>query len=153
MIHRVGAYRSSRSAADDPINLRWLREQANKASLRDDKRMLRWLDRFLAGRELESISRTIVEAIIEAKQAEGCTNATVNRHLALLRAILGRCVRDWEWLDRAPTIRLLKEPTRRIRFRKRLSKHVGTVEGRRVMAKSAHLSGTLHVSPTLHRAT
>jgi integrase len=96
--------------------VRWLREQANKASLRDDKRMLRWLDRFLARRELESISRTIVEAIIEAKQAEGCTNATVNRHLALLRAILGRCVRDWEWLDRAPTIRLLKEPTRRIRF-------------------------------------
>jgi len=47
---------------------------------------------------------------------EGCSNATVNRHLALLWAKLRRCVRDWEWLDRAPTIRLLKEPTRRIRF-------------------------------------
>jgi integrase len=96
--------------------VRWLREQAHKASLRDDKRMLRWLDRSLADRQLESINRTLVEAIIEAKQAEGCSNATVNRHLALLRAILRRCVRDWEWLDRAPTIRLLKEPTRRIRF-------------------------------------
>jgi integrase len=58
----------------------------------------------------------LVEAIIESKQAEGCSNATVNRHLALLRAILRRCVCDWEWLDRAPTIRLLKEPTRRVRF-------------------------------------
>jgi integrase len=96
--------------------VRWLREQAHKASLRDDKRMLRWLHRFLAGYQLESINRTKVESIIEAKQAEGCSNATVNRHLALLRAILRRCVRDWEWLDRAPTIRLLKEPTRRIRF-------------------------------------
>ena len=96
--------------------VRWLREQAHKASLGDDKRMLRWLHRFLVDRELESINRTLVEAIIEAKQAEGCSNATVNRHLALLRAILRRCVRDWEWLDRAPTIRLLKEPTRRVRF-------------------------------------
>ena len=96
--------------------VRWLREQAHKASLRDDKRMLRWLHRFLADRELENINRTIVEAIIEAKQAEGCSNATVNRHLALLRAILRRCVRDWEWLDRAPSIRFLKEPTRRVRF-------------------------------------
>src|ERR1700730_17506349 len=78
--------------------------------------MLRWLHRSLADRELESINRTLVEAIIEAKQAEGCSNATVNRHLALLRAILRRCVCDWEWLARAPTIRLLKEPTRRIRF-------------------------------------
>lgn len=38
------------------------------------------------------------------------------QHLGLLRAILRRCVRDWEWLDRAPAVRLLKEPTRRIRF-------------------------------------
>lgn len=96
--------------------VRWLREQAHKASIRDDKRMLRWLHRFLADRELESINRAMIEAIIEAKQAEGCSNATVNRHLALLRSILRRCLRDWEWLDRAPAIRLLKEPTRRIRF-------------------------------------
>lgn len=96
--------------------VRWLREQAHKASLRDDKRMLRWLHRFLADRDLESISRTLIETIIEAKQAEGCSNATVNRHLALLRAILRRCVRDWEWLDRSPAIRFLREPTRRIRF-------------------------------------
>ncbi|MGH7745093.1 MAG: tyrosine-type recombinase/integrase, partial [Candidatus Dormibacteria bacterium] len=96
--------------------VRWLREQAHKASLKDDKQRLRWLDRFLANRELESISRAMIEAIIEAKQAEGCSNATVNRHLALLRAILRRCVREWEWLERAPTIRFLKEPTRRIRF-------------------------------------
>jgi hypothetical protein len=31
--------------------VRWLRQQAHKASLRDDKRMLRWLHRFLADRQ------------------------------------------------------------------------------------------------------
>jgi len=96
--------------------VRWLREQAYKATIEDDKEKLRWLDRHLADRELESINRALIDAITEAKRAEGCSNATVNRTLALIRAILHKCARDWEWLDRAPAVRLLKEPTRRIRF-------------------------------------
>ena len=43
-------------------------------------------------------------------------NATVNRLLEVIRAILRKCMNDWEWLDRAPSVRMLKEPTRRIRF-------------------------------------
>ena len=27
-----------------------------------------------------------------------------------------KCVNEWEWLDRAPQVRMLKEPTRRVRF-------------------------------------
>ena len=96
--------------------VRWLREQAHKASLEDDKEKLRWLDRYLADRELETINRALIDGITEAKQAEGCSNATVNRLLALMRAILRQCARDWEWMDRAPAVRLLKEPARRIRF-------------------------------------
>ena len=96
--------------------VRWLREQSHKASLEDDKEQLRWLDRYLANRELESINRALIDAITEEKRADGCSTATVNRTLALIRAILRKCARDWEWLDRAPAIRLLKEPTRRIRF-------------------------------------
>lgn len=96
--------------------IRWLREQKHKASIRDDQRMLRWLDPFLADRDLESINRSAIEAIIDAKLAEGCSHGTVNRHLALMRSVLRRCMRDWEWIDRMPAFRLLKEPTRRIRF-------------------------------------
>ena len=36
--------------------------------------------------------------------------------MEVLRAILRKCVNEWEWLDRAPQVRMLKEPTRRIRF-------------------------------------
>jgi integrase len=112
-VHRLGdrPTRIWQDAAE-----RWLQEQAHKATHEEDKSKLRWLDRHLADRKLESIDRTLIEAIAQAKRAEGCTNATVNRTLALLRAILRRCVRDWDWLDRAPSVRLLKEPTRRIRF-------------------------------------
>lgn len=36
--------------------------------------------------------------------------------LEVLRAILRRAVTDWEWLDKAPQVRMLSEPRRRIRF-------------------------------------
>src|ERR1700730_7008276 len=48
--------------------VRWLGEQAHKASLDDDKEKLRWLDRHLANRELESINRALIDAITEAKR-------------------------------------------------------------------------------------
>jgi hypothetical protein len=86
----------------------------------------------------------LIDAITEAKRAEGCSNATVNRTLALIRAILRKCARDWEWLDRAPAVRLLKEPTRRIRF---LSRHHGFEKGptwrqlKRRMINMVHLKG------------
>ena len=96
--------------------VRWLKEQSHKASIEMDKIHLRWLDAFLNGKPLDTISRSMIDKITEAKLAEGVTNATVNRVLEILRAILRRCVNEWEWLDKAPMVRMLKEPTRRIRF-------------------------------------
>jgi integrase len=95
--------------------VRYLKESAHKATHNEDLAKLRWLDRFLAGREIETINRELIDRITEAKLAEGVSNATVNRTLALVRTILRRCHRDWEWVNRGPSVRLLKEPTRRIR--------------------------------------
>jgi integrase len=36
--------------------------------------------------------------------------------LALVRAILRKRVNEWEWLEGAPHVRMLREPSRRIRF-------------------------------------
>ena len=96
--------------------IRWLKEQSHKASIESNKIHLRWLDKHLSGRDLETINRTLIDRITETKLAEDVTNATVNRVLEVLRAILRRCVEEWEWIDKAPKIRMLKEPTRRIRF-------------------------------------
>ena len=96
--------------------VRWLKEQSHKATIETDNIHLRWLDAFLNGRQLDTISRSMIDRITDAKKAEGVTNATVNRVLEILRAILRRCVNEWEWLDKAPSIRMLKEPTRRIRY-------------------------------------
>ena len=96
--------------------MRWLKESSHKATIDQDKAHLRWLDPHLRGKALDVIGRGVVDHIAEAKLAEGVSNATVNRVLEVLRAILRKCVNDWEWLDRAPRIRMLREPTRRIRF-------------------------------------
>ena len=96
--------------------VRWLKEQSHKATLQTDKIHLVWLHQHLDGRELGMITRHVIDKITEAKQAEGVSNATVNRVLEVLRGILRRCADEWEWVDKAPKIRMLKEPTRRIRF-------------------------------------
>ncbi len=96
--------------------VRWLKESTHKATLEMDKAHLRWLDRYLGGKDLEAVTRASLDRITEAKLGEGVSNATVNRVLEVVRAILRKCVNDWEWLDRAPHVRMLKEPTRRIRF-------------------------------------
>ena len=114
--------------------VRWLQEQSHKATAKDDVGKLRWLDPILGGKELEQINRAVLERIVAAKLAQGCSNATVNRFLALVRAILRKCVNEWEWLDRAPSARMLKEPTRRIRF-------LTTEEAQRLLAElPAHLA-------------
>ena len=96
--------------------VRWCKEQSHKATAEEDKAKLRWLDQHLGGRELDTINRDMIERISQAKSNDRCSNATVNRTLALVRSILRKCVREWQWLDRAPNVRMLKEPTRRIRY-------------------------------------
>src|SRR6266849_1339572 len=96
--------------------VRWLKEKSHKATLGSDKLHCRWLDRHLRDLPLDAIDRSLVDRITEVRLAEGVSNATVNRSLEVLRAILRKCVNEWEWLDRAPHVRMLKEPRRRVRF-------------------------------------
>ena len=96
--------------------VRWLKEQSHKATIETDKIHLRWLDAHLGGKYLDTINRAMIDRLTDARIAEGVSNASVNRVLEVLRAILRKSVNEWEWLDRAPQVRMLKEPTRRIRF-------------------------------------
>ena len=96
--------------------VRWLKESVHKATIECDKAHLRWLDRYLRDKDLEAITRSLIDRLTEERLAEGVSNATVNRTMEVLRAILRKCVNEWEWLDKAPQVRMLKEPTRRVRF-------------------------------------
>lgn len=96
--------------------VRWIKEKAHKATIDADKMHLRWLDQYLRGKELSSINRDLIDRLIEARRAEDVSNATVNRFLQVLRAVLRKAEREWEWIDKAPVIRLLPEPKRRVRW-------------------------------------
>lgn len=99
----------------DEAVLRWLDEKAHKASIGEDVRNFRWLNTHLEGVPLVHIDRAAIDRITQARRSKAVTNATVNRTLALVRAVLRAAVREWEWLDRAPTVRPLPEPKGRDR--------------------------------------
>lgn len=96
---------------------RWLEEKKDvKATYINDVRILRWLHAFLFDKYLDEIVREDVDHIIKAKLAEGVRNATVNRVLEVMRAILRKAEKDWEWIDKATHIPMLPEPKKRIRW-------------------------------------
>jgi integrase len=96
--------------------MRWLDETQHKATQHDDIMHLRWLDSFLGQQTLATITRDLIDGLIAKRKSEGVSNATVNRMLAVIRAILRRAALDWEWLDKIPRIKLLPEPKRRVRW-------------------------------------
>lgn len=96
--------------------VRWLNETQQKASREHDIKHLRFLDKYLNGVYLHDINRDMVDSLIQSKLATKVCNTTVNRMLQLVRAILRRASIEWEWLDKVPKIRLLKEPDHRIRW-------------------------------------
>lgn len=48
--------------------------------------------------------------------SDNTKNREPNRYLALIRSILKRAVNEWDWLGKAPMIKLFKEPEGRVRF-------------------------------------
>lgn len=96
--------------------VRWIEDNPGKATLEDDISMLRWLDAPLSGLYLDQIDRSKLDAIQRLKRAEGASPARVNRIIGLVRAILRRAWKEWEWIERVPAVRMLPEPDKRIRW-------------------------------------
>jgi len=120
--------------------VRWVMETEHKASHEDDLCHLRWLDQHLSGKQLEAVDRDAIDAVQKKRKEEGSSNATANRTLALVRSILRRAEREWGWIERAPMVRLLPEPKRRIRW---LSRE----EADRLLAElPAHLADMMRFS-------
>lgn len=107
--------------------VRYATEKAHKASLNTDLSHFRWLDKYLSDKYLDEISKDLIAEITEARKQpysiprlKGPARyiepkpATINRTLEIIRSVLRLARDDWEWIDHVPTVKLLKEPTRRI---------------------------------------
>lgn len=100
----------------DEAVLRYLDEMSHKATAKDDKMILRWWQKHFEGSELASIKRDAIDRLTKVARAEGVSDGTVNRRLAVLRALLRKASNDWEWLDRIPKVRMLPAGKGRTRF-------------------------------------
>lgn len=81
---------------------RWFREAHGRGRERDRER-LQWFAPYLQGTGLAAIDLSLINQLREIKCAE-TSPSTANRHLALLRMILRKAEREWEWLDKCPTV-------------------------------------------------
>ena len=88
--------------------VRWLAETSEKATHQEDIRKLRWLDPFLGHLMLDEITLDVVDRV-KAEKLKTAGKATVNRYLALVRAVLLRARDEWEWINKTPKVRLFKE--------------------------------------------
>jgi integrase len=96
--------------------VRWLEEMQHKATRVDDINAFRWLDAHLRDVRLDEISRNRIEEVASARLRDGVVNGTVNRMLALIRAVLRKAAYEWEWIEKAPKVRMLPVPKQRIRW-------------------------------------
>jgi integrase len=96
--------------------IRWIKEQGHKNSIKTDIELLRWLDDHLHDKYLDEIDVIRVQLIQNAKLETGVKNGTVNRVMALLRAVLNKAAQEWQWLDKSPYVRMLPTAEKRIRW-------------------------------------
>ena len=92
----------------------WLASATHKDRSGVEQR-LRWADPHLGNLALRQIDGAILHAVRDAKMAEGVKPATVNRHLAVISAVLNHAKKRG-WLESVPDIPRLDEPPGRDRF-------------------------------------
>jgi len=96
--------------------IRWSNEQQHRKRPEDDKQQLRYLNAFLSDKFLDQIDKKLIDKIKSEKLKTGVKNATVNRMLTFIRALLNKAHKDWEWIDSVPTIKMLPDTTKRVRW-------------------------------------
>ena len=98
----------------DEAALRWLTSLGNPRTEQNAAIRLKWLQRFLRGKLLRGIDRTLLATIAEERGKE-VGPSTVNRYLEMIRTVLGKA-HEWGWLETVPPIKRQKEPLKRIRW-------------------------------------
>lgn len=104
---RARAWRQARLGEREPYpwlsaRKRWLAERRRP----DDPSILTilgWFDEHLKGRAVQEITREVVEEL-RAFKAEEASEATADRHMECLRAILRKCRDDWQVVDSIPKV-------------------------------------------------
>jgi len=95
--------------------VRFLKENAHKASIDTTIYRLRWADPYLGHiSDIRAINRDLLDSILTqrrgAKSTPCSANSTANRHMAAVSAVLGAACNKWDWIERKPIFRSYPEP-------------------------------------------
>lgn len=99
----------------DDAEAQWLLEKKHKSSLHKDREIFAWFSPYLRGLALSRIDRPKLLELALLK-ANLTSNATANRHLALVRAVLRRACEVWEWIGRTPKAPMFPAAPARVRW-------------------------------------
>lgn len=94
---------------------RWLTE-TTKRTKKKDELILEWFAEHIASEPLSAIDRDAIEVLRKAALSDGKAQATVDRYMALLRAILRKCVDEWRTLERAPKVPMYRVKSKEPRW-------------------------------------
>jgi integrase len=93
---------------------RWYRECRSRERERERER-LKWFAPYLDDVVLSQIDRDLIEKARAVRAAES-SPSTANRYMALLRNVLRKAHREWDWIERAPVVPMYKLETSEPRY-------------------------------------
>lgn len=85
---------------------RWYAEAGGRDKEREKER-LTWFAEYLDSVPLADINRDLIEQLRAVRMAES-SSSTANRYMALVRLILRKAYREWDWIDKAPVVPMYK---------------------------------------------
>lgn len=95
--------------------VRYSEEAGSNRSFVHTQNHLRWIDPHFGELYLDEITRDRIDAARTRRLQDGVSAATTNRLLEIIRTVMRRAEREWDWIDKAPHIRLMPEPRARER--------------------------------------
>lgn len=97
------------------VATRWLTE-SRKRTLDKDRAIIAWFSRqFDATTTLNQITPEVIGEL-RALKAEETSEATADRYMALLNAILRRCANEWALIDKAPKVPMYRPEAKEPRW-------------------------------------
>ncbi len=96
--------------------VRFLEVKSHLKDVKQYRGQCRQLHVYLGDMMLNQINGDVVWQVIQRELKRGVKIATVNRHLAVMRAILRMARDEWQWVDTMPKIRLLPGEVERDRW-------------------------------------
>jgi integrase len=93
----------------------WLDEKPERKENKNMLYGLKWLDGYLRDRLIRNIDKPLIDFIKQEKKNTGVKNRTINASTQQIKTIL-KCAVEHGMLVKIPTVKMLSEPKRRIRF-------------------------------------